>query len=522
MTAGASAVAGWSAVVQAALLGSARAAGARADAPPDVTGLLAAVDARGEAPAERRLLAHAAVLSAYVRAGRLPARLTTPLDDPAPPSEADAPVCPPAAARLLATLLAGDPRDVLPEWLARAAAGGWRAPAPLLPALLDLARGAPALQPGVVEVLGARGRWLALRNPEWTWAAGASSETARATWETGAPPARAAALAVLRRDDAAAARALLAESWRSEGAAGRARLLGALETALGPDDEPFLEEALDDRSREVRAVAAGLLASLPGSALVARMTARVRDALRHEPGGLLRRARLVVALPDAPDAAAVRDGVLPAPPPGVGERAWWLAQLVAAVPPSTWSAAWGIGAERIVTLLRDDEWAQPLADGWARAALRHGDAEWADALLRANVLVDRHARLAPPRAALLGVLPPTRREALLVDALAGRVGVSPVELLPGATHAWSEALARHALAWFRKRAAGATGLAAMWATDSLVADALPALATRMPPALVDEASAGWPAEPAPPWPRAIERFLSVLAVRRALHAAFPE
>ncbi|GLC24910.1 DUF5691 domain-containing protein [Roseisolibacter agri] len=517
MTSRASAVAAWAGVVQAALLGSTRTSASLDAAPPDVAALLHALDAR-DTSTERRLLARAAVLSAYVRAGRLPARRATPPDDPAPVD--DAPVVPPAAARLLATLLVGEHRDVLPEWLARAAAGGWRAPSPLLPALLDLARAAPALQPDVVRVLGARGRWLAARHPDWSWAAGTSSDTARATWETGAPPARVMALATLRADDAAAARELLAATWRTESAAGRAKLLAALETSLGPDDEPFLEAALDDRSREVRAVAAGLLASLPGSALVARMTERARAALRYEAGGLLRRARLVVTLPGAPDEAAVRDGVQPAPPPGIGERAWWLSQIVAAVPPAAWTAAWGLGAERVVTLLRDDEWTQPLADGWARAALRHRDAEWADALLRANVLVDRHARLAPPRAALLGLLPPARREALLVDALVGRVGVSPVELLHGAPPPWGDALARHALTWYRRRATGATGLGVTWATDAPVAESLPMLATRIPPALADEASNGWPAEPAPPWPRAIERFQSLLALRRALHAAF--
>ncbi|MFE6650275.1 DUF5691 domain-containing protein, partial [Nocardioides sp. NPDC057772] len=36
-------------------------------------------------------------------------------------------------------------------------------------------------------------------------------------------------------------------------------------------DEPFLEQALTDRSRNVRATAAELLSALPESALAARM-----------------------------------------------------------------------------------------------------------------------------------------------------------------------------------------------------------------------------------------------------------
>jgi hypothetical protein len=236
---------------------------------------------------------------------------------------------------------------------------------------------------------------------------------------------------------------------------------------------------------------------------------------------VLRRARLVVTLPGAPDSAAVRDGVLPTPPAGVGERAWWLAQTVAAVPPATWSEGWGASAQRLVELSRDGEWGEPLADGWARAALRHGDADWADALLRANVLVDRHARLAPPRATLLGVLPPARREARLGDAFAGRLVVDPEELLPGATHAWSERFAREALAWFRRRAAGTAGRADARAADDWRAlELLPALAFRLPPALAEEAAEGWPPELPPAWARAVERLVSLLTFRRALGAAF--
>jgi hypothetical protein len=223
----------------------------------------------------------------------------------------------------------------------------------------------------------------------------------------------------------------------------------------------------------------------------------------------------------APDTLAIRDGVQPTPPPGVGERAWWLAQLVAAVPPTTWTAAWGVSAERLVELAREGEWAEPLADGWARATFRHRDAEWADALLRANVLVDRHARLAPARAALLGVLSPARREGLLGDAFAGRVLVDAEELLPGATHPWSERFAREAFAWFQRRAAGAAGRRdARVADDWRVVELLPALAMRLPPSLADGAAGGWAAELPPPWARAVERFLSLLTFRRTLDAAF--
>ena len=334
-------------------------------------------------------------------------------------------------------------------------------------------------------------------------------------------PGMVAGVAVLRGVDAADARDRLAATWRTESAAGRATLLASLETALGPDDEPFLEQALDDRGREVRAVAAALLASIPGSALVARMTERAQAALRYEAGGLLRRARLVVTLPDAPDTAAVRDGVQPTPPPGAGERTWWLAQILAAVPPRTWTDAWGVSAPRLIELARESEWAEPLADGWARATLRARDVAWADALLRANVLVDRHARLAPPRAQLLALLGVAQREALLADAIGGRALIDPGELLAGATHAWSAPFARDVLGWLRRRAqAAAERPDARPADDWRVVELLAAFALRVPPALAGAAVAGWPDVLPPAWARAVERLVAVLTFRRALDAAF--
>ena len=57
----------------------------------------------------------------------------------------------------------------------------------------------------------------------------------------------------------------------------RAACYGALAVGLGPDDEAVLERALDDRVASVRAVAANLLAALPGSAWSARMARRAEQ-----------------------------------------------------------------------------------------------------------------------------------------------------------------------------------------------------------------------------------------------------
>jgi hypothetical protein len=74
---------------------------------------------------------------------------------------------------------------------------------------------------------------------------------------------RVAFLREQRREDAAAARALLQGVLKSETAAVRADLLAALEVGLGADDLPFLESITSDRSEAVRELAARLIANIP-------------------------------------------------------------------------------------------------------------------------------------------------------------------------------------------------------------------------------------------------------------------
>ena len=101
-------------------------------------------------------------------------------------------------------------------------------------------------------------------------------------------PARSASgsgtCAELRRTDPAPR----ASSWRAPGPpsprSDRARFLAALATGLTVDDDAFLEQALDDRRKEVREAALELLRRLPGSSLGRRMAERARAAVRVERG----------------------------------------------------------------------------------------------------------------------------------------------------------------------------------------------------------------------------------------------
>ncbi|MFI7012802.1 DUF5691 domain-containing protein [Streptomyces sp. NPDC050164] len=368
-----------------------------------------------QAPAA--LLDAAAVETVRRRAGLRPARAA---ERPQPAPEDPRPALPPAAARRLALLLADRPgasgggrrgtapdlTELLPQWLATANARGFAPPPQMLPALLDAARGRTDLRPAALEFAGPRALWLARLNPDWRFAlrstpgGGAAlphledDDSVRQLWQEGLFAERVALLSALRSREPAAARELLATTWATERAEDRLMFLDSLRTGLGPDDEPFLEQALADRSRNVRATAAELLSALPGSALAARMAVRAEAcvAIDHTrptraagvaaSGATVATPTITVEAPHECDPGMERDGVVAKAPAGRGERSWWFGQLVEAAPLGTWSRRLGGRTPReIVALPVTDDWQGELHAAWCRAAVRQRDAEWSRALL---------------------------------------------------------------------------------------------------------------------------------------------
>ncbi|MEU3658463.1 DUF5691 domain-containing protein [Streptomyces sp. NPDC032940] len=351
------------------------------------------------------LLDAAAVETVRRRAGLIPARAAR-RPDPAP--DDGRPPLPAAAARRLTMLLADRPgtagggrrgtapdlMELLPQWLAAANARGFAAPPETLPALLDAARGRTDLRPAALAFAGPRALWLARLNPDWRFALRATAgggtalpgpgatERVERLWQEGLFAERVALLASLRSRDPAAARALLASTWATERAEDRLMFLDSLRTGLEPADEPFLEQALADRSRNVRATAAELLSALPDSALAARMAARALTCVSLDRA--TDRPAITVEAPHECDAGMERDGVVAKPPAGRGERSWWFGQLVEAAPLGTWPARLGGRTpEEIVALPVTDDWQGELHAAWCRAAVRQRNAAWARALLGA-------------------------------------------------------------------------------------------------------------------------------------------
>jgi hypothetical protein len=287
-------------------------------------------------------------------------------------------------------------------------------------------------------------------------------------------------------------------------------------------DEPFLERALDDRSKEVRRGAAELLERLPESRRAARMLERALPLLAWMPAekprmlGLRQgqKAHLKITLPEACDPAMQRDGVEPKPPPDrrdMGEKAWWLFQILRAIPPATWLRKFDLGPAELIAATEKNEWQALLHEAWGAAASTFGDAAWAEALLQSE----------PRQIELLDALAPARQEALLLTMLRGDITPlhkHPVlQLLRRTRHAWSAELTRAVLGAVRRHMRAANAGNDYQLRGAITED----FARRMPPAMLDEIAAGWPdsQDARDRWQGVIDQLLISLQFRRDMLAA---
>ena len=364
----------WQDLVTVSLIGTERTA-----VPPAAVPGMPAVAGAPDDPAAL-LLDRAALLTAARRGGRLPERA-----EPLPAAESDPePTVSRAAGHRLARLLSGEHPDLLTEWLSAAVVRGLRAPAQLLPALLDRARRVsptdPELRRLAAEAGGSRARWLAGLNSDWKFVT-AFTLTGDDTWRLGDAGRRRGYLTALRVRDPRAARELIAGNWDAAAPDERVMFTGVMAGGPSLADEPLLEAALDDRSAWVRKMAAEVLAALPGSALGQRMAGRALGCLRLDRG--TGGTRLLASPPAECDAAMRRDGITPGPGAGrslLADQAHLVLEVLARTPLRTWTDEFGLSAEQIVAV-PSAGWAPVLFTGWARAAMAQRDQDWMAVLI---------------------------------------------------------------------------------------------------------------------------------------------
>lgn len=394
----------WTPLLPTAMVGTDRQAGPGPSWPGEIGGLIAAVTVAHEPAA--CALRTAAVLATCSLAGTQGEAWTASL--PAAAADETLPVLADTALlRLIPWAFSDGPARLHQTICLSLARAGQRLPASLLPQALELGRRSIALRPLLVPVLGERGLWLAAQRDDWRYAAGVgTAEPDDARWTDGTIEQRRAYLAAERRSDPAAARERLAAALPELPAKERAELAAELATSLGADDEALLDRLRDDRSREVRQVALGLLLRLPQAAHPQRAARRVDALLKHERVLLRKRWQI-----DAPNEAAAdwKDDQVDANRPqheSLGERGWWLYQLVRQVPLAWWTGHTGLTAPELLAWAKGTDWAEALLRGWRDVLFAAPDDAWCEALLDAWP----HKLLRDAPSSVLALLPLERRE----------------------------------------------------------------------------------------------------------------
>lgn len=428
-------------LITAALIGVERAELPPAESlPAALAGLYRGLDGR---PPEEALLLLAGAVALHNAAGRLPDRAGVEWRTPAYRPEGDRPPCSPAAAYFLERMLNQQDTAFLPELLRLLTGAGLRAPDKFLPHVLAYGARIPRQRPMLLPVLGERGRWLASLNPNWRYAAvdPADLKSLRAAWETDAA-GRSALANSIRALDPVAARRLIESTWRAEPATARREMLGVLERGLSMDDETFLERALDDRDALTRRKAADLLATLPGSRLVARMTAVAGSIL------IVTEKGLAPSFAGKITEAMVRDGIArpnmaagktaayqPDAPRTAADWSRLVIQTVGVIPLDHWPERLGLEPEAIIAAAQAGKWPRTMLSAFAAAAARQKSWRWADALLVAEGYSERTG-------ALLAALDPSDCYARLAERIAAGDDAATVVFLRRWPHDWNEGSGR--------------------------------------------------------------------------------
>lgn len=496
-----------------ALLGTRKQAPTRLSIEGPIGSLLDAMSAAATSE-EAKLLRAAGVLDICQQTGWLAPHTSQTMSAAAPEESLALP--PAEATPLLVQIFAEGNERLAYLTLFKLAQHRLRLPPGMLADRLENARRDGVLRNLLAPVLGERGRWLAERNPAWqVQAIDHSAPPDEETWNFGSLDQRLVYLQALRERDSAAARERLAAVLKELDARERAALTRVLASNLSADDEPLLEALRADRSKEVRRAAVDLLVLLPSSAYTRRMAERLASCVSFASGepdagglkGLFKRVTKAISseplLRIEPPETFFADGkddqleeAVPASE-GLGQRAWWLYQVVAASPLHWWRQHGALSPTELLAAAGESDWNEAMLRGWYEATLREADALWAAALIGRLSPGGAHlGRVFLDSQPLLALLPLNERERYWLQAAAspqGHNGVSlsrlldqilaavPVESQLGADFC-RQLLPhlRHALGQQRT------------AHDYGLRNAMRAFATLLPAETFDAARQGWP------------------------------
>jgi hypothetical protein len=519
-------------VLQVAIVGTAQAVGYKGQEQPANTPLDQLTHTLSSPRDERILLLTAGAQAIYQQAGQV----LTKSDEHivSAPSETLA-ACSPRVAYLLENLLQQkDLHDLLPEALQMLHQHHLRLPFSSLPKALAYGTQNKSIRAALLPIMGERARWLGTLNEQWAWTTQVLNsgpihwpDNAETIWQEGSNAEREEVLRRLRLSDPGRAREWLIAGWRTEKGEIRSNFLATFEHGLSDDDLPFLQQALEDRSENVRVIAASHLARLLHSPQAQHLIAHADSIFG------CRNGKIQVAKPENVNITAewVQQVTIAKTKHELPDASWskkqmtvfWTALLqetLARIHPGHWEERFKLSPQALITAAHEHTWHTPIIDGWTQAAIFHNADNWYRPLLAwFNLHAPDEGLAIKNYQPLLERLPQAEVEALVtpllqLDDIWHRVLV----IVPAP---WSQDFSLHCLENLRARLRGLTLQRGYGEWYSFWPPVLKKTACSIDPSCFDMALAEWELSQGADWyhqqlQRRIEEFITLVTTRQQL------
>lgn len=259
-------------------------------------------------------------------------------------------------------LLQGEYSELLGEWFVHTQKQSLLLPPRMLATVLPFGTKNKEYRGVLRSLCGERGLWLARQHDRFSWLLEEEQPDDDA-WDQGLPAERVAWLHHMRQVDRERAMKAVMSQWAGEEMSMRESILQVILKHPTADDLEFLQQhASQDRRQEIRTLAFSALLQIEDSELRTRVRERVCQFVTWQ------NRQWVINAPTAYEKEWSKDGIKEKAPGGVGQRAWWLQQIIGLMPIQEWCRHWQTSATDLFSAPIKGDWITAVHQGWMAAA----------------------------------------------------------------------------------------------------------------------------------------------------------
>ncbi|MEM6722705.1 MAG: DUF5691 domain-containing protein [Bacteroidota bacterium] len=272
----------------------------------------------------------------------------------------------------------------LPEILDLLGKANQLIPAYFLPEMIQSCMEKPTLFFQYHPVLGQKGSWLIQLNEDWqalrlTSYMDRMQQTPSLDWKTESKSVKEALFPILLQAQTDQAWPIFLRYWETATLPIKKQLLKTLEGRVQPGYQNFLENQLDQKSVELKRLAAGLLAELPETGWSHRVQHRLEQWVQLK-GLLTVKAKLQLDLPDTLEAGIARDGWIAKGKSLSVPHEQLVQSIFSLIPPNYWSEQFEVEPDLFCSIVGRSEEAVAIFSGLLVASIRYRKPDWQLAL----------------------------------------------------------------------------------------------------------------------------------------------